>query len=173
MREVDTLLQGGESEDSSRLQLWAQAAQAHDLMRNFFKRQSIIPFETCFGFFCIYSGVAGIMSWGLTNDIFKHALGHPLSDGFNLAYIMAGLAFYFGIGLNQRNIEAFGLILAIASLTARSVVIFNVTRFSPEVVNSYVYTAGFSVACVVRLHSLAQHRTLVETQHIGISRSDD
>lgn len=142
-------------------------------MRKFFKRQVILPFETCFAFFCVYSGIAGIVSFGPVNDAFRQVLGHKKSIIFNVGFLVAGLALYFGLGLAKRNIEAFGLITIIMSLLVRVIAVFSIAGISSSLFNNYVYAFAFIFACIIRARSLFTRKTLVETQEISQHNSDD
>lgn len=132
-------------------------------MRAFFKRQSIVPFEVTFAVFSIYSGLAGLLNFGVVNAAFQQALGYRLSFVFNLAYFIAGLALYIGTGANLTHIEAFGLIFLITSLVVRSIVVFNELGLSAPVLGTHIFATVFVVACVVRFHSIRKGRDVVET----------
>jgi hypothetical protein len=118
---------------------------------NFFKRQAVVPFETCFAFYSIYAGVAGILDFGVTNVAFRNFLGLKFSLLFNLAYALAGTALFVGIGTNRRNLETFGIILILTSLAVRILISTHYLGFNSAVLGSYVFAAAFSFSCVVRL----------------------
>lgn len=133
---------------------------------DFFKRQSVVPFQVGLSVICVYSGIAGFLRFGLVNGIFTEVLGQTLANTFNTAYLTSGLAIFFGIGLNRRNIEAFGVIILAMSLIVRSIVIHHHAGFSPDVVNNYAFASAFVTSCAVRLWSLIKRQTLVETTEV-------
>lgn len=130
--------------------------------RIFFKRQSIVPFETMFGFFCMYGGVAGIFAWGITNDIFKRTVGDRWSFILNIAYLLAGSGMYLGIGLNRKDVESIGLITVASSLLIRSFVMAVKVGMNPMLFNSYILTAAFIFACLTRCYKLLTGSILIE-----------
>jgi hypothetical protein len=132
----------------------------------FLRRQSVVPFETALAAICVYSGIAGFLQFGLVNNIFSKMLGVVLANVFNSAYIASGAAMFMGVGLNRRNLEAFGVIMLAMSLVVRSVVVHHNVGFSPDVLNNYAFAAAFIVACAVRLWSLAKKQTLIETTEV-------
>lgn len=111
----------------------------------------------------MYSGIAGFFQFGVVSSIFTTVLGTTIANGFNAAYTISGVAMSLGIGLALRNLEAFGVIILVMSLLIRTVVVHQHAGFSPDVVNSYVFSLAYSIACMVRLRALIKQQVLVET----------
>lgn len=128
----------------------------------FFKLQSVIPFETAFAAFCVYSGLAGVLDFGIISNIFREVLGDRLALCFNLLYVLAGLLLFFGIGFNKRNTEALGLIVISGSLLVRSIVTARFVGVRGDIVGSYVFAAMFITASAVRLSWLRKSVFLVQ-----------
>ncbi len=128
--------------------------------KTFFKRQSVVPFETMFAFYCIYSGVAGLFNFGITNDIFKIVLGSLIANIFNVGYILAGAGMYFGIGSKRGDLEGFGLIAIATSVMIRMLAVGWMQGFSPVVVNLYAFSIAFLTACAVRFSYLVRGETI-------------
>lgn len=124
----------------------------------------MIPFETGFAALCVYNGVSGILSYGAVPKIFEQMLGYKFSLVFNIAYVISGLLMYLGIGLNRRNVEAFGVIIIMMSLSIRSLVVFFDVGFYELVVNSYVFATTFLISAAVRVYSLFAGITIIESQ---------
>lgn len=135
---------------------------------NFFRRQSVVPFQVGLSVICVYSGIAGFLRFGMVNGIFNQVLGPLFANIFHATYLVSGVAIFFGIGLNRRNIEAFGVIILTMTLVVRSIVIHSHAGFSPDVVNNYAFAACFIASCGVRLWSLVTRQTLVETKEVRI-----
>lgn len=123
-------------------------------VKRFFGNQSLFPFETMWAFFCIYAGVAAILSYGVTVGPLARALGPVVAMIFNVAFVVAGLGMYFGIGLKRGNLEAFGLFLLAMSLAVRTVVNGWLFGWNAQVINGYVLNAAFVFSCVVRLRTI-------------------
>lgn len=136
----------------------------------FFRRQAVIPFETALAAICAYSGIAGFLRYGIINTIFTQVLGVSIANGFNATYLASGVAIFLGIGMGLRNLEAFGVIILIMSLLIRTIVVHHHAGFSPDVVNSYVFSLFYSIAGAVRLWSLIKRQVLVETTVEVLSR---
>jgi hypothetical protein len=139
-------------------------------IKKFFRKQSPTPFQACFAFFCIYSGIAGLLTFGVASDVLREVLGFVLSVIFNVVYIVAGVSLYFGLGLNNRNLEAFGLILIFTSLFVRSLTIFYLVGFDPAIFSTYVYSIAFMIACVVRFSNLLKGKYLKEPNSLEFVR---
>jgi len=117
-----------------------------------------------FAFYCIYSGIAGLLNFGVTNDTFRVVLGAGLANIFNVGYILAGVGMYMGIGLRRGNFEGFGLITIATSVFIRMLAVGWVTIFHPTLIvptattksllpimiNLYAFSLAFIVACIVR-----------------------
>lgn len=137
-------------------------------LNRFFRRQLVVPFETSFAVFCVYTGVTGAIPYGLVSRVFEQALGRKLSLAFCAVHVAAGVALYFGIGLNRRNTEAFGLILIIGSLLIRTLAVFAQTGINPSIAGIYTYSLLFTISATIRLYSLITGITIVETRPIRI-----
>jgi hypothetical protein len=135
-----------------------------DQILNFFRRQGIVPFETMFAFYSLYAGLAGVLHFGITNDVFKEVIGTSLALIFNIGYIVAGLSVYFGIGTRKANIEAFGLITLITSVLIRAIAMGYIIGMNPFIINSYVFSATFISACIVRLYHVLHRGALLAIQ---------
>lgn len=128
----------------------------------FFRRQCVFPFDTVFGFFCVYSGLVAFFGWGIVNDVFLKVLGSTVANLFNFAYVIAGLCLYFGIGLDKVNFYALGLILISMSLIIRSIAVFYFLGLDPTIFNNYVFSLAFLVACGVRIWNIMASRGVIE-----------
>jgi hypothetical protein len=133
----------------------------------FFRRQSVVPFETMFAFYCMYSGIAGLLNFGVTNDIFKTVLGSIIANIFNVGYILAGAGMYFGIGVKRGDIEGFGLIAIATSVLIRMVAVGWVGGFSPTVVNLYAFSIAFLAACAVRFSYIVRGETILTLRDVA------
>jgi PAS domain S-box-containing protein len=129
-------------------------------VRSFFSRLALTPFEAVIGFYCLYSGLAGILNFGLPNDIFRQTIGTFTAFIFHIIYLLAGAAAFFGIGLDRRNVEAAGWISVISSILARQLVIAITVGLNPMVFNGYIYATAIIIACLVRLHRLLVQPTI-------------
>jgi hypothetical protein len=129
--------------------------------KKFLVNQSINPFEAMFGFYCIYSGITGLLDFGVANDIFRIAIGPTLALMFSIFYILAGLGVFVGIGIKKGNLEASGLIALITSVVIRLISIAWVAGFIPIVVNTYAFSIVFIVACIVRLGYIFRGQVIV------------
>ena len=101
---------------------------------------------------------------GLKAGMLAQVVGAKIAMMFNVLYLMAGLAMFFGLGLMRGNLEAFGLILVPPSLIIRVIATGWVQGFTlnPAIINGYVLNAAFIFACVVRLMVLLRaQRVLV------------
>src|SRR5687768_3914871 len=116
-------------------------------MIKFIKRQSIVPFDTTFAFFCIYSGMISVFRIGIVPNIFRDTLGERISSMFDIGYALAGLLMFIGIGLGRRDVQAAGLITVITSITIRCVLIGWLIGFNSLVFNTYVFNIAFIIAC--------------------------
>jgi hypothetical protein len=119
--------------------------------RNFFRNQSLLPFETMWAFFCVYVSVVNVFKWGTTASPLTRALGTKTALAFNVAFCLAGLSIYFGIGLKRGNIEACGLILLMMSLIVATIVNGWLFGLNPAVINAYILNGAFIVSCLIRL----------------------
>lgn len=99
----------------------------------------------------MYAGAAAILSYGTTVGPLSRALGPAIATIFNVAFVVAGLGMYFGLGLKRGNVEAFGLILLAASLAVRSIINGWLFGVSPQAINGYVLNAAFVFSCAIRL----------------------
>jgi len=140
-------------------------------MKEFFKRQFVVPFEVTFGIYSVYGGLMGIVGFGQVNTFVRQEFGDTLTTICNALYVVAGLAIFFGIGLNKRNIEASGLVLLIASLVVRAIALEKLidwwTPQMPALIGNYVYSAIFIVACILRVRFLFLIRTLVVSESVA------
>ena len=130
--------------------------------RTFFDRQSVVPFETLFGFYCMYGGIVGTLSYGNNNDLFRRTLGDRFSFILNVAYFLAGSGMFFGIGLNRKDVESVGLITVASSLLIRTIVMSAKLGLSPSMINANILTMAFIVACLVRCIKLLRGNILIE-----------
>lgn len=132
-------------------------------IQTFFKRISVVPFEAMFGFYSVYIGLAGLMSHGMTGDVFRSTIGYRWSICYNIAFVMAGSGMFFGIGFNRKDAESVGLIVVATSLVIRTIVMMAKVDTTPTIFNAYVLTIAFIIACLTRCIKLMLGRVLVET----------
>ena|ERR1051326_6825380 len=121
---------------------------------DFFQRQRLFPFESVFGFFCIYSGLAGLLQFGVSSEAVTNVLGPVLATVFNILFLLAGAGIYFGTGWNKPHLEASGLNIVVAALLIRSITLGWLVGINATVINAYVLNIAFIVACVVRLFNI-------------------
>lgn len=137
-------------------------------IRQFFERQTASPFETMLAIYFAYAAVATMLNFGIVASPLTNLLGAKIAVLTNVAYLLAGLAMYFGIGLRKGNVEAFGLILVMTSLSVRAVATAWLLGTNPMIINSYVSTAVFLLACMVRLRMIFKSQQVLE----GVSDSN-
>lgn len=131
-------------------------------IRGFFRRQSIVPFETVFGFLCMYQGIMTLLGWGATSGLLRQTLGQRWSIMFAISYVLSGCGMFFGIGSNRKDIESIGLITVSTSLVIVAIVLAVSLPFTPMLFNSYVTSAVFISACVIRLIGLLKGKVIIE-----------
>jgi hypothetical protein len=131
-------------------------------IHNFFYSQMVVPFETCFAFFCVYSGIAALLNFGIIADTFQSVIGEHLAAFFNIGFVFSGLALYFGVGLRRRDLEMCGLITIATSLVVRSIAIVWLLGFNPLIINTYISNFAFILACVIRGMTLYKYRISIE-----------
>lgn len=120
-------------------------------VKAFFRRQGVVPFETTIAFFFMYAAIAAMVGFGVVASPLTRTLGAKWAMVFNVAYFIAGLSMFVGIGIRHGNIEAAGLILVIASLAVRTVATGWLVGINPLIINSYVSSGVFIFACVIRI----------------------
>jgi hypothetical protein len=123
----------------------------------------IVPFETVIAFYSAYSGVAGILEFGVANSIFSDSLGSGLVLIFNLIYIIAGMAMISGVALGRKDIESAGLILVITSILVRIIAIAVSMGISPAIINFHVLSVAMIVAAVTRLNFIFKFKLTLES----------
>lgn len=125
----------------------------HPKIKQFISNQRIAPFETMLGFFFIYVGIFGIIYMAIGNTPTSvTTLGYKTTIVLNIAYSIAGLGMFIGIGLNKYNIEAFGLATIATSLFIRAFLTgWMVGIRSPLIVNIIVLNGIFVLSCITRL----------------------
>jgi hypothetical protein len=138
---------------------------------NFFKRQGVVPFDTAIAFISIYGGITGLLGIGLLPSIYRSTLGPTLSIVFDVSFIVAGLVWFFGIGLGRGDLQTFGLVTIIASLFVRTLTVGFKQGLNPVVFNSYVTNAVFITACITRLMSLKHNKSIVQIEEIEGAKS--
>lgn len=124
-------------------------------------RHNIIPFEGGFALFAIYSSLVGLIQFGIVPSAVSRELGSIFNTLTQAAFLLAGLGLYFGIGLNRRDIEIFGLIFTIGCLLSRVVAISWVVGFSATTLNNYIYNAIFLIVCLIRLDTLFKRHIII------------
>lgn len=125
---------------------------------NFFLCQKLFPFDTMVGFFFVYIGIFGLiyilLGKAVTSII---ALGYKTTIAINAGYLVAGLAMFFGIGLNKYNIQAFGLVTVATSLAIRAILTGWVVGISnPLIINIIVLNGILILSCIVRLINIIE-----------------
>lgn len=114
----------------------------------------IVPFETMFAIYSAYSGITGIFRFGIVSNTFQDVVGSTIADIFNILYFIAGLAMFFGIGLQKKHFESFGIIIVATSALIRTIALAFFAGLSPAIINSYFFSVIFTLACYIRLKSL-------------------
>lgn len=137
-------------------------------LERFFLRTYIVPFETMFATFSIYSGVASIVHFGIISnpiaDLLIAFLGPVLSFIFNVGYILSGVGLLFGVGLGRRDFEAFGLIFLTTSIFVRTMIAGLLVGPTAPIANAFFSMIVFTAACMIRLHSILKNRQPVLVQ---------
>lgn len=128
----------------------------------FFLRQSRHSFETMFGFFCVWASLTAFLNFGITANAFTQVIGPVAATLFNIVYLLAGIAIYFGIGFGKGNIEGAGLILLAASLLVRVLASAWLLGWNPITINGHVLNAAIVVGCGVRLYLLFKVQQVLE-----------
>lgn len=128
----------------------------------FLRRQSILPFETCFGFICIYSGFAGLLGYSAGSYAFRQTFGFKISLFFNITYLVGGIGLFFGLGFARRNLEAAGLIMIVMSLIVRLIIFHYLDVATMVLINNYAFSIAFIISSIVRAASLINRKVIVE-----------
>lgn len=140
-------------------------------LKDFFNRVYVIPFQCMFAIWSIYSGITGLLHFGVVSTSLT-AIFSPLATTiFNAVYILAGLAMLLGPGLAKRNLEAMGLMLVstVIGIRALAVVWFAGHSVIPDaksteievIINTISVTLVFLAACFLRIHSLWKLSSIV------------
>lgn len=132
------------------------------LIKTFYTNQKLVPFETMFGFYCAYSGLAGLLNFGIVSNAFNSATGYKTSTIFNIVYLLAGIGMYIGVGLKRINIEAFGLITVITSIIIRTITASWVFGINPVIINSYIFNTAIIFACIIRLITIYKNNIFIK-----------
>lgn len=131
-------------------------------LREFHTRHSIIPFEAGFAVFCVYNGIISIIGFGLIPNILRTVIGYNLSMIFDIGFLVAGIAMFFGSGLGRRDLESVGLITVATSLLIRSVIVGYLMGFSPIIFNSYISNFIFICCCLARLSFIMKNKAILQ-----------
>lgn len=99
--------------------------------------------------------VIAFAGWGIVDPI-AVLLPEWAAYGFNVAYLVAGLALLFGVLRPRGDVEGAGLVLLGCLVIARGVmfgVLFGWGRVS---FTSLAFSGAVAVACIARLHLIAR-----------------
>lgn len=133
----------------------------HTIVSDCYRRQKLDPFETMFGFFCIFAGITTLLNFGIItnplNTAFITYLGYKTHLFLSVIYLLSGLSIFFGIGFRKGNIEAFGLITLITVIIARTIVLGFLLGINPIIINTYVSNIAFVFASIIRLLTIRQN----------------
>jgi hypothetical protein len=94
--------------------------------------------------------VIALGGWGLVDPI-GMLLPSWLATTFNVAYLVAGVAWLLGMLLARWNVEAFGLALLSTAITARGVMFGALLGWGLESISSLVFSWGLALAFVARI----------------------
>ena len=130
-------------------------------VKKFFLRQAAVPFETTLAFFFMYAAVASMVGFGVVASPLSRTLGLVIAMIFNIAYLIAGLGMFVGIGTRRGDLEAFGLILIITSLAVRMVATGWLVGINPQIINGYVSSGVFIFACVMRMRLILKAQQML------------
>lgn len=122
---------------------------------NMVKRQTIVPFESAIAVLSIWAGFSGFFEVSISSQAFNALLSHLSAMMFHLVYVVSGMAIFFGIGWNYRNLEAFGLVLLLMSLLVRAIAAISLLGYThPVAISPIIQVLTFGPACVIRFYSL-------------------
>lgn len=132
-------------------------------IKKFFHNQAIAPFETVFGFFCAYSGLAGLFKFGIILTAYSQAISGKFLIFSNTIYLISGLGIFIGLGVRRGDMEAFGLILLTTVLIVRTLIFGFVFGFNPIIINSYILNAAFVFSSIVRFKTIARNNKFIKS----------
>lgn len=138
------------------------------LLKTLYNNQKLVPFETMFGFYCAYSGLAGLLNFGIVNNTFNSVAGFRTATIFNIIYLLAGLGMYIGTGFKKVNIEAFGLITVITSILIRTITTSWLLGVNPIIINSYIFNMSIIFACFIRLNTIGKTNSIRTSSNIRL-----
>lgn len=133
-------------------------------LKDFWSRLSVAPFEALVAVWAAYAGAAGLLHVGVTTDILAGLLPGWVVIIFNLGYICAGVAMFFGIGLGRRELEGFGLLTVMGSILIRQIATIYLLGLSSVIFNSIVLNALAIAACIVRLGAVTQGHIIIRIE---------
>lgn len=135
-------------------------------IKKFLHNQAIAPFETVFGFFCAYGGLAGLFKFGIVLTAYSQAISGKFLVISNTLYLISGLAIFIGLGIRRGDIEAFGLILLATVLVVRTLIFSFVFGLNPVIVNSYILNAAFIFSSIIRLKTIIKNNRFIESHGV-------
>jgi len=116
----------------------------------------------------VYAGIAGLIDFGPGAASLRAQVG-SLTQLFNLVYLLAGCALFFGVGMNKRNLEASGLVLLLTSLLIRMIALIGWAHADKvAIINSLVSFIIFTVAIIARLWFVLSGCTMVVAKSVKI-----
>lgn len=119
-------------------------------MKDFFKRLYIIPFQAGFS---VYIALNGIISSHSDSAVFANLMnlfGWYASLLLGLQ-IFSGINMLVGAGLDNKNIESFGLVLASILFLLRAFVLVTDGDITPADINATLISIIISFAAIARL----------------------
>lgn len=112
----------------------------------------LLSFEALIGALAFVSGGLALLHYGgIGADVLSMALPGWLTTTSSALYLLAGAALIAGLVTGRRNVEAFGLVVIVASVVVRSIALFAVLGLSSLVVTSYIFNTVVVWACIERL----------------------
>jgi len=138
--------------------------------RTLFRMVALTPFEFVYGAMSVYSGVAGLLGASPAMAIFNRVLPGWLVVVTNLLYAVSGMAILGGLARRLRDVEAFGLIMLMASASIRAVVLGMTVGVSPIANAFYVQALVLFLGISARLWVIQTGRAVLLAEP---NRSDD
>lgn len=130
-------------------------------MRDFLRRLATIPFESLFGVFAVYAGVAGLLHVGTSSDALDFIIGRPLTTGLQVMYLASGVLMLFGLGYGKAKLEMPGLVFLATSVLIRGIAIQVLVGITADTIGVLVLYFVVLIACAVRLAHLWDGQVVV------------
>lgn len=129
------------------------------------KHLRTLPFEALIGALAFVSGGLALLHYGgIGADVLTRALPAWLTTTSSALYLLSGASLIGGLFTGHRNVEAFGLIVIVASVIVRSIALFAVLGLSSLVITSYIFNAIVVWACAERLVTIIRGVVILRSE---------